>query len=101
MRAGRAKTLRIQREQMLQPQDRVSEQTAHQTEQQHGQGVLFPILLALRLHPHQAIGEPLQRSQHGVEPGSAVGIEHPQEIKPHRFGDRRKRDDEESELQPA
>ena len=90
VRAQRAEALRIERQQMLQPQDRVGEQAAHQAEQQHGEGVLLPVLLLVRLHAHQPIGEPLQRPEHRVEPGPAIGIEHPHEIKPHRLGDQRR-----------
>ena len=34
-----------EREQMLQPQDPVSKQAAHQAEEQHGKRIFFPILL--------------------------------------------------------
>ncbi len=37
----------------------------------------------------------------GVEPCLAVGVEHLQEIKPHRFRNRRQHDDKKGELQPA
>jgi len=42
-----------------------------------------------RLHPAHGI---IQRTQHGIEPGSTVGIEHLQEIKSHWFRDRREGD---------
>ena len=48
-----------------------------------------------------AIGEPLERPEHRVEPGFAVRIEHLDEIKAHRLGDQRERDDVERELNPA
>ena len=51
--------------------------------------------------PISAIGEPLQRSEHRIEPGPAVGIEHLQQVKPHRLGDQRERDEVEGELKPA
>ncbi len=80
--------MRIQREQMLQPQDAVGEEAAHQAEQQHGEGVLLPILLSLGLNAHQPIGQPLKRLEDRVEPGSAIGIEHLHQVKAHRFSDR-------------
>ena len=97
----RSEPLWIQRQQVLQPQDGIGEQAAHKTEQQHGQRVLFPIVLLAGIHAHQAISEPFQWSQHGVKPCPTVGIKHPHEIKPHRLGDHRERRDEENELQPA
>ena len=48
IRRQRAKALRIERQKILQPQNRISEHAAHQAEQQHGPGVLPPVLLLLR-----------------------------------------------------
>ena len=45
MLAQRPELLRIERQQMLQAQNRVSEQAAHQTEEQHRERVLFPVVL--------------------------------------------------------
>ena len=39
---------------------------------EHGQRILFPILFPLRIHAHQAIGEPFERTQHRIQPGAAV-----------------------------
>ena len=86
---------------MLQAQNRVGEQAAHQAEQQHGERVLLPIVFLVRIHSHHAIGEPLQRPQHRVEPGFAIRIEHLHQIKPHRLGDQHERDDVEGKLNPA
>ena len=55
----------------------------------------------LGIDAHEPIGQPLQRTQHRVEPGPAVGIEHPHQIKPHRLGDQHKRDKVEGKLKPA
>ena len=55
------KTLRIERQKMLQPKNRVSENATHETEKQHRKRVLFPILFLLRIHAHDPISEPLQR----------------------------------------
>ena len=48
-----------------------------------------------------AIGQPLQRTEHRIEPGPAVRIEHLHQIKPHRLRDQRERDEVEGELNPA
>ena len=66
---------------------------AHQTEHQHGEGVLFPVVLFVGIDTHDAIRPALQRPQHRIEPGLAVDIEHAQQIKPHRLRDQRERDD--------
>ena len=101
IRSQRSEPLGIQRQQVLEPENGVGEQAAHQTKKQHGERVLFPIMFLVGIHSHHAIRQPLQRSEHGVEPGLAVGIEHAHEIKPHRLGDRRQREDIEDELNPA
>ena len=101
IRADSGKALRIQRQDILQPQNRVSEQTTDQAEQQHGEGVLLPIVLLVRVDAHNAIGPALERAQNRIEPGLALRIEHLQQIKPHRLRDHRKRDDIECELNPA
>ena len=100
-RAHRAESLRIQRQEILQTQNRVSEKATHQAEEQHGEGVLFPIVLFAGIDSHQSICQSLQWTQHRIEPGPAVGIEHLQQIKPHRLGDQHKRDKVEGELKPA
>ena len=52
-------------------------------------------------HAHEAVGEPLERTEHGVEPGAAMGVEHLHEVKAHGLRDRREGDDVEGELEPA
>ena len=95
-----AKMLRIQRQILLQPQNRVGEKAAHQAKDQHREGVLLPALLLLRIHAENAVGEFFQRAQHRVEPGAAVRIEHAVDIQTERLGDEDERADEEREFQP-
>ena len=97
----RAEALRIERQQVLQAQNCVGKNATDQTEKQHGERVLFPIVLLVGAHSHQAIREPLQRTEHRVEPGFAVRIEHAQEIKPHWFRNHHKCDNVERELKPS
>jgi hypothetical protein len=56
------------------------------------------VLLLIRAHAHDPIGKAFDRTDHRVEPGFALGVEHPYEVKPHRFGDERERADEKGEL---
>ena len=60
VRADGSKTLRIERQPLLQPQNGVGKEAAHQAEQQHGKGVFLPILLPIVLNSHQPIGQPLR-----------------------------------------
>ncbi len=101
IRRQRAKALRIQRQMILQPQDRVSENAAHRAEQQHRDGVLFPILFALGVHAHEAIGDFFQRLENRVKPRPAFHVQNLAEKQAHRFGDEREQRDEQAELQPV
>src|SRR5207302_3998870 len=94
-------SLRVERQQVLEAQDRVGEQEAHQTEDQHRHRVLFPILLLVGVNPHQTISQSLQGTQHRIKPSSAISLEHLHEIKPHLLRDCCERDDVEEELKPV
>ena len=96
----RAELLRIQWQILLQPQNHISKEAAHETENQHCQGVLLPALLLLRIHAEHAVGEFFQRAQHRVEPGATVGVEHAVEIEAERLGDEHERADVKREFQP-
>ncbi len=97
----RAESLRVERQPLLQSQDRVSEQTTHQAEEQHGERILRPIVLLPGIDPYRAVGATLQWPQHRIEPCSAVGIEHLQQVKSHRLRDERERHDIHGKLNPA
>ena len=45
-----SQALRIQRKQMLQPQDRISEKHPNAAEDEHGNSVVLPVLLAGRIN---------------------------------------------------
>jgi len=86
---------------ILQPQNRVGEQAAHRAEHQHGDGVLFPILLAFGVHAHEAEGDFFQRFENWIKPRPPLGIQHMDEIQAHRFGDEGEGGHEQAELQPV
>src|SRR5262249_52481558 len=96
-----AESLRIEREEILQPQNRVGEQATNQTEQEHGKRVLLPIVFLVWIDTSQPIGRGFERPQNRIEPCSAVCIEHLQQIQAQGLGNQRKRCEEESELKPA
>jgi len=85
----------------LQTQDGVGENAAHQAEQQHGPGILPPVLFLVRAHAHEPAGKAFERFEHGVEPGATIGVEHLHEVKAHGFRDRCEGGDVEDELEPA
>ncbi len=59
IRTDAGKLLRIEGKKILQPQNRVGEQAADQTEQQHCEGVLLPVVLFIRIDTHDAISPAL------------------------------------------
>jgi hypothetical protein len=93
--------LRIQGQKILQTQDRIGEQAAHQTEEQHGERVLLPIVLFAGVNTHGAIGEPLDWSQHRIEPRSAIRVENVHQIEAHRLCHQGERDQINRELNPT
>ena len=96
----RAEFLRIERQKLLQPQNGVGEQAAHEAENQHRERVLFPVVFLRRVHAQHAVGQFFQRAQNRVEPGAAVGVEHAIDIQTERFGDEHERGDVKREFQP-
>ena len=72
-----AEALRIERQQLLHPQNDVSEQATHQAEKQHGQArILSNPAPGRGCDAHQSIGDPLQGLHDGIQPGPALGIQH-------------------------
>src|SRR5208283_1407922 len=96
----RAELLRIQRQILLQAQNRVGEKTTHKAEQQHRERVLFPAVFFGGINAEHTVGEFFQRPQHRVEPGAAAWIEHAVEIQAEWFGDEDERADVKREFQP-
>ena len=67
---GRAlKTLRIERQQVLEPEDQIEHDEAGHAEHQHGDAVAEPVLALGRIDPESAVEDTLHRSQHRIEPG--------------------------------
>ena len=93
--------LRIQGQKILQAQDRVGEQAAHETEEQHRQCVLLPIVLFAGVNTHRAIGEPLDWSQHRIEPRFAIWVENVHQIEAHWLCHQGERDQVNRELNPT
>ena len=62
--------LRIERQVVLQQQDREQQQKAREVERQQGQGVLLPALLAVRINPGYAITAPLHWPEDRRQPGT-------------------------------
>ncbi len=96
----RAELLRIERQKLLQPQNRVGEQAAHEAEQQHRERVLLPVVFLRRVHAQHAVSQFFQRAQDRVEPGAAVGVEHAVDIQAERLGDQHERGDIQRQFQP-
>ena len=96
----RAQALGIERQQVLHPQDDVGEEATHQAEEQHGNSVLLPILLLVRLRAHHAIGDSLQGFEDRVEPGPAFRIQDLHEVQAHRFRNQGEGRHKQHKLQP-
>ena len=71
---------------MLQPQDSVGEDAAHQAENQHREGILLPILLPRAIHAHERQRHPLQRPENRIEKCFPFRIKHLGKIDPQGFG---------------
>lgn len=67
---------------------------------EHGDGAAFGSFVCER-RDRRGVSEALRRFEHRVEPGFAIGIKDPHEVKPHRLGDHRECGDVEGELKPA
>jgi hypothetical protein len=90
--------LRVQRQQVLQPLQRVQHQHAAQAEGQQRRGVLQPRLLALLVHAAQAADRALDRSQHRWP---ATPLEHAVQVTAQRPGHGQDRKEERKILQPS
>jgi hypothetical protein len=93
--------LRVERQQVLEAQDRIGEDDPDQAECQEGNRVPLPILLRLRVDPQKAVEEPLDGLERGVEERRPIRVQDPVEIDAHRLGDEQEYAQENSELNPA
>ena len=58
-----AKSLRVERQQVLQPQHQVGQQHRRHAEEQHGSGVAGPVLVLCRVDAAQPVDQPLHRRE--------------------------------------
>ena len=93
--------LRIERQHRLQPEDGVGEEHGHEAEDQHGDGVAFPIVFLRGINPDELIGKALEGLDHGIQEGFPVRIEHSAKVEAKRFGDRQQNADVKNELSPT
>lgn len=88
MVTDRSEPLRIQRQKILQPQNGVSEKKTHETESEHRERVLLPILFPSWVHTQKEIEKSLQGSHYGGQKSCALGVQDLDEIQAHRLGQR-------------
>ena len=73
--------LRVERQTALQHQDGEQRQQTDQGEGQQRQAVGFPVLLAVAIDTGNPVAQPLDRLQHGAEPGF-FALHHPVQVTP-------------------
>ena len=95
MRRQRREVQRIERQHVLQPQDRIGQQHAGEVEQQHMDAVAAPALLSLGIDSGQGVKAALHGSEHRMEPG-APALHYREQAHSHGL---RHRDDERGEDQ--
>ena len=100
VRRDRGHGLRIERQPLLDPLQGVDEQSAQQVEPEHGERVLDPAHLALRIDARAAIDDPLQRSADALRPRCAAVVDRGH-VGAQRLGQEQQNDDVKPELQPA
>ena len=72
--------LRIQREEMLEPEYGVREQQSGQAEDDQGPGILLPILLPSRVDTEHPVKQAFDRLDGTVQPGFPFGLQDPNKI---------------------
>jgi hypothetical protein len=98
MRRKVRESLRVEWQPLLGPKDDVREDQAHETEEQHRDSVLLPILFLLRINAKQAIRQLLKRLDKPVKKCLAVWIKRSYQISAEIFRDEYQDDDEEAKL---
>ena len=101
-RSGRhgAQPLRVERQEALQPLQEIHEDHADHAEQQHRHGIDLPVHLFSRVHPGQAVDQPLDWTQDRVQEG-ALALKNPGHIAPERFHQQQQDNKVEDNLKPA
>ena len=90
----------IERQEILQPLQRVERQEAGDGKDDHGDRVAVPVLFARRIDPGQAIEPTLDRPQHGAQKGSVARV-HARHKGAERYGARHNKGEHQRNLRPA
>ena len=85
----------------IRDRDEVGDQQADQAEDQHRDRVSDPVLFALRIDSAEPVGQALEGTEDGIEPGLAVRIEDAHEVKSQRLRYQKKGGNVERELKPG
>ncbi len=93
--------LRIQREQVLEAQDKIGEQHPDEAEGQQCNRVGQPRLFFGGIDATDPIREPLDGTHGAVEPRPTVRIEHLHQVKTEGLGEQKERAEEQRELEPG
>ena len=93
--------MRIERQHILQPENPIGEQHRDETENQHRDRVLFPIVLLLGIDAQHFVSQTLDRLEDGIEKGLAARVENTSQVKAERLRDEKKRGNVKCELNPA
>ncbi len=99
--AERAKALRIQRQQVLYPENKISEKQADKAEHEHRDGIFLPVLLLFSIHPEKPVKQQFHRLQDGIEKRASFAVQNAKQVKSHRFGQEQEQADKGCELQPS
>jgi hypothetical protein len=101
VRRNGPESLRVERQEMLEPEHGVGEQHSGQAENDEGPRVVPPILLRFRVDAEEPIEEALDRPDRPVQPGLAFWLEDPDEVEAQGLRGREQEADEEGQLKPA
>ncbi len=96
----RAEALRVERQESLQPLQGINNQQPQAVEEQHGNGIDFPVHLLVRADAAQAIDQFLDRPQDRVEKG-AFALVNPGHERAERLGKGDQDDHVKDELKPT
>ena len=97
---GGAKSLRIERQQTLEPHERVRDQKGKQAERQKRCGVLRPPLFLILADAAQLVDEHFDRPEHRMQE-RPLALEQPRHEQPDWFGDGQNQAEEHDNLQNA
>jgi hypothetical protein len=98
---GCAQALGIEREEILQAQDAIAHQHAHQGEQQERDAIILPALLLMRVDGEQAVAEAFEPAERQLQARASTRIEDLLQVQAHRLGEQGQDAGEQQELQPS